>query len=140
MLEYYKMAFDKYADFKTRSTRGEFWWFFLANFLISIGFNILSFAFIASGSDGLAGAIGILSMLYSLAILVPYISVGARRLHDTGRSGWYQLLMFIPLIGIIILIVFWAQEGKPEANEWGPAPGSSGQLDDALVDFDKDIV
>jgi uncharacterized membrane protein YhaH (DUF805 family) len=69
-----------------------------------------------------AANIGILGLVYSLAVIVPTLAVGARRLHDTGRSGWWQLLGLIPVIGIIVLIVWWATDGAPSPNDWGRNP------------------
>ncbi len=92
-----KTCFNKYADFNGRATRSEFWWFVLFLVLVSLGLSVIS---------------AILSALFSLAILLPSITVSTRRLHDTGRSGWWQLIGFVPIIGWIVLIVFMAQEGK----------------------------
>ena len=66
--------------------------------------------------------LGILSIIYSLVVLIPGIAVGTRRLHDVGKSGWMQLVVFIPLIGIIWLIVLWAGEGDYGDNEYGANP------------------
>ena len=60
-----------------------------------------------------------LVVIYGLAVLIPGIAVGIRRLHDTDRSGWWLLLVFIPIVGAIVLIVFWATDGKPEVNQYG---------------------
>jgi uncharacterized membrane protein YhaH (DUF805 family) len=64
----------------------------------------------------------LLALLYGLALFVPNIAVTARRLHDTDRSGWWQLLILIPLIGFIILVVFLGQEGERESNRFGAIP------------------
>ena len=64
----------------------------------------------------------VVMILVSLALLVPTVCVGVRRLHDTDKSGWWLLIALIPLVGIIVLIVFWATEGKRETNQWGPSP------------------
>ena len=140
MIEYFKMAFQKYADFSGRSTRPEFWWFYLANILISMGLYILSLIFIFMEIPMLGGIMMFGFFIYTLAVLIPYLAVAVRRLHDTNRSGWFLLLSLIPLVGPIILIVFWAQETYPQDNNWGPVPGSGSNLEDSLVDFDKDIV
>ncbi|HEY8980241.1 MAG TPA: DUF805 domain-containing protein, partial [Streptomyces sp.] len=66
--------------------------------------------------------LGILSIIYSLAVLLPSLGVSVRRLHDTGKSGWWILIALIPLAGVIILIVFLATEGKREPNAYGPDP------------------
>lgn len=97
-------CFSKYADFNGTATRSEFWWFTLFCWVASMLINFFG------GS--------IASTVFSLATLLPSIAVGARRLHDTDRSGWLQLLWFIPIIGWILLIVWFAQEGK--ANRYTP--------------------
>jgi uncharacterized membrane protein YhaH (DUF805 family) len=141
MIEWYKMAFEKYADFQTRSTRNEFWWFFLANIIIVFGVNIAAgMISMILDTPGIAIAASVLIVIYYLAIFIPYLAVSIRRLHDTNRSGWNLLFGLIPFIGAIILIVFYAQESDPRPNKWGPVPGKSHDLEDALVDFDEDLV
>jgi uncharacterized membrane protein YhaH (DUF805 family) len=96
----------KFAVFNGRARRQEFWFFVLASFVAGC----------------VVGWIPVIGWLFSLALLVPSITVGVRRLHDTGRSGWTELLGLIPLAGIIILIVFWVQEGTAGENKYGPNP------------------
>lgn len=100
-----RTCFQKYATFDGRATRPEFWWFFLFSFLGSLVTGLVS---------------DMISALFSLAILLPSLAVGARRLHDTDRSGWFLLLWLIPVIGWIILIVWAIQEGK-EPNRYTTA-------------------
>ena len=95
-----QVGFKKYADFTGRASRSEFWWFMLLLFLVSAGASMIS---------------QVVSGLFSLATLVPSLAAGARRLHDTNRSGWLQLLWIVPVIGWIIVIVFLVQETKGEA-------------------------
>ena len=135
------MAFVKYADFQTRSTRSEFWWFVLANLIVIFAINILGgmLAGILDAPGIMIGASAIM-VIYALASFIPNLALTVRRLHDTNRSGWFILLGLIPLIGSIILIVFYAQDTDPQPNKWGPVPGKADSLEDALVDFDKDIV
>lgn len=142
MIEWYKMAFTKYADFRTRSTRNEFWWFTLCNILVIFGLVILMGIFGAMEINILSGLFGILYFVYVLASFIPNLAVTVRRLHDTNRSGWFFLISLIPFVGSIILLVFLAQESDPNKNNWGPRPGTGGNesLDEALVDYDKDIV
>lgn len=94
-----RVCFSKYADFSGRAERSEYWWFFLFIILVSLGTSMIS---------------NVLSALFSLGILLPSIAAATRRLHDTNRSGWWQLISFIPVIGAIVLIVFLAQEGKTQ--------------------------
>ena len=86
----------KYANFKGRATRAEYWWFFLAVLLGSAATSLFTLK---------------IYTLFSLATLLPMIAVGARRLHDTNRSGWWQLLALVPF-GVILVIVFLVQESK----------------------------
>jgi len=104
ILQHYINAFKNYANFKGRATRSAFWYFQLVSFIVSVILTIIS--------------AGILSLIYSLAVFIPALALGARRLHDTNRSGWWQLIAIIPLIGIIVLIVFWASKTKPEQNKF----------------------
>ncbi len=119
---------QKYADFSGRARRSEFWFFALFNVIVSIVANVIDSVL------GLpdVGTSGLVSTLAGLALLVPGLAVGARRLHDTGRSGWWLLIGLIPLIGAIVLIVFFVQDSHPQPNQHGPspkggAPGSFGQ-------------
>lgn len=103
-----KVCFSKYVDFNGRASRSEFWWFMLFLVLGTVAAGVVS---------------NKLSGLFSLATLLPSIAVGARRLHDTDRSGWWQLLGFVPVLGWIIEIYFLIQEPK-EPNRFGSAPAS----------------
>lgn len=99
-----------YINFEGRATRAEFWWFFLFNVLVGL---ILS----------LFGRVGTtLQGIWSLAILLPQLGLGARRLHDINKNGWLLLLSLIPVIGWIVLIVWWAKEGDATENQYGPVP------------------
>ena len=110
-MEYFIDALKKYADFTGRARRKEYWMFVL--------FYII-FSAIAAVIDAILGTIA-LSLIYTLALLVPYIAIGARRLHDTDRSGWWQLIGLIPLLGSIALIVLLALDSH-DANEYGESP------------------
>ena len=103
-VEAIKICFAKYADVNGCASRPEFWWWIL--------FTVIATTALQSVSYGLSGA-------FSIATFLPGIAVGARRLHDTDRSGWWQLLWLIPLVGWIILIIFCAEPGKP--NRYGGA-------------------
>ncbi|MCX7566558.1 DUF805 domain-containing protein [Sulfitobacter sp. F26169L] len=110
-----KDGFARYVDFKTRSTRSQFWWWTLWSIIISMVSTAVDFS-IGAGDSGPVG------LLTSLAMFIPSIAVACRRLHDIGRTGWWQLLMFIPLIGWIVLIVFYCTRTQEEANQWGMPP------------------
>ena len=112
-MNWYLGCWKKYAEFSGRARRKEFWMFVLFNFLVSIAVGIV---------DGILGTNGALGGLYSLAVLIPSLAVAARRLHDTDRSGWWQLIGFIPLIGWVILLVFFCSDSKPGENRFGSNP------------------
>ena len=92
-----RTCFGKYVDFNGVASRSEFWWFILFLVIVGVVLNYIS--------PTIGG-------IFTLATLLPQLAVGARRLHDTGRSGWWWLICLVPLIGIIVLIVFWAQPSK----------------------------
>lgn len=99
-------CFTQYASFSGRASRSEYWWFMLFLLLASAACGIVSDK---------------LSAVFSLATLVPAIAVAARRLHDTDKSGWMQLIGLIPIVGWILVIVWLCQVGK-EPNRFGPPP------------------
>lgn len=116
MIEATKACFSKYVTFSGRARRAEYWWFILATILVSIVLGVID------GLLGLGGEFGLLGNIWSLAIFLPSLAAGARRLHDTDRSAWWLLIMLLPLIGVIVLIVFFAQKGTDGANRFGPDP------------------
>jgi uncharacterized membrane protein YhaH (DUF805 family) len=119
MMHWYVDVLKKYAVFDGRAGRQEYWMFFLFNILVGIGFSIIDSV---TGLTKATGGVSPLNTLYSLAVLVPGIAVGVRRLHDTGRSGLMMLLVFIPCIGAIILLIWFASPGEPSSNAYGPPP------------------
>ncbi len=110
-----KDGFARYVDFQTRSTRSQFWWWTLWSILFSIA---------ATAVDGTLGMVesGPVGLLVSLGMFLPSLAVAIRRLHDTGRTGWWYLIILVPLVGWIVLIVFFCTRSEPAANQWGPAP------------------
>ncbi|MFI7586398.1 DUF805 domain-containing protein [Spongisporangium articulatum] len=114
---------QKYADFSGRARRSEYWWFFLFNLIVSIVASIIDRIV---GLDGVVGSYGVLQLLVGLAFLIPGLAVAVRRLHDTGRSGWWVLIAIIPVIGWIVIIVFLALDGEPQPNQYGPSPKGAG--------------
>lgn len=118
------ICLSKYATFEGRAARAEYWWFWLFNLIIG---SVLAFI-----QGSLGQEIGI-SDLYWLAVLVPGLAVAVRRLHDTGRSGWYLLLVIVPLIGWIILLVWYCSKGEAGPNRFGPNPMGSGPGDNAFA-------
>ena len=117
----------KYAQFTGRSSRKEYWMFFLFTFGVSL---ILSFI---SPSLGMLGAI--IHLIFALGIIVPSLAVAVRRLHDIGKSGWWIFISLVPLIGGIWFIVLMASNSQDGPNEYGPhpdSPGGAGGADDVL--------
>ena len=110
-MNWYLGVLKKYADFNGRARRKEFWMFFLFNLIVAIVLGVI---------DSMIG-IPVLGLIYSLGVLLPSLAVGARRLHDTGKSGWWLLLGLIPLVGLI-LIIFWVMDSNPGDNQYGPNP------------------
>ena len=121
-MNWYLEVLKKYAQFSGRARRKEYWFFALFSTLISL---LLIMIDSATGTLRVASGFGLLSGLYSLAVLIPSLAVAVRRLHDTNRSGWWLLISIIPLIGAIVLIVFLASDSDPETNEYGPNPKSA---------------
>ncbi len=118
-----RTCFSKYATFSGRARRAEFWWFALFNLIANFVLNIVDGVFFGFGHGMMGGNAGQpLSALYSLAVFLPSIAVGARRLHDTGKSGWWLLLMLIPVVGFIVLIWWYATAGDVGPNEYGADP------------------
>jgi uncharacterized membrane protein YhaH (DUF805 family) len=109
-----KVVLENYLNFEGRARRAEFWWYALANLIITIVLNLID-----AGLGWGSGYGGVLSGIYGLAVLLPGLAVGIRRLHDTDKSGWWLLLVFIPIVGLIVLIVFWATDGTRGANAYG---------------------
>jgi uncharacterized membrane protein YhaH (DUF805 family) len=130
-VEAIRAGFNNYANFSGRATRPEYWWWFVFSWIVSVVSNALDrWARVgAIESPSYAGvAVGLITGIVALALLIPSWAVLVRRLHDTNRSGWWWLLVFIPIIGWIILIVFLASEGTPGPNRYGPSPsGPLGQ-------------
>ncbi len=112
-MHWYLEVLRQYADFGGRSRRTEFWTFMLFHLIILLVLRII---------DGLTGTSGLISSIYVLGLLVPMIAVSVRRLHDTDRSGWWLLAVFFPFLGVIVLLLFMAQESDAKSNEYGPSP------------------
>ncbi|MDD8024760.1 MAG: DUF805 domain-containing protein [Paracoccaceae bacterium] len=124
-----RTCLQKYVTFSGRATRPEYWWFVLFIVLGQILLNIIDSMLFNTGgvSHGpgfwaYRGNSGPLSGLFGLAVLLPAIAAGVRRLHDTGRSGWWLLITFIPLIGGLVLLYFFVQPSDPGRNDFGPHP------------------
>ncbi|PIT60489.1 hypothetical protein BHC47_01090 [Snodgrassella alvi] len=114
---YIKCVTTDYFKFQGRARRKEYWMFTLFSFIIYMILSII-FENIMSSPAGYT----ITSTIYSLAIFIPSFSVTVRRLHDTNRSGWWSLLAFIPVIGILILLIFMLLDSTPSDNNYGENP------------------
>ena len=126
-IDYFKLAINRFIEFDGRSRRSEFWYFVLGNIILTIGAGIL---------DGIMGT-GLFDNVVSLVLFLPGLAVSIRRLHDIGKSGWW-ILIALTGIGFLILLFWYAQEGEPGENEWGPDPltedyGYSDHFDDSTV-------
>lgn len=128
-----KLGFHRYAMFTGRSSRPEFWWWVLFSFLVNV---VVGGALTALGADWLGQLVG-------LALLLPGLAVGARRLHDTGRSGWWQAAVYLPgllallggfflvigliamLVMVVLLVVWLATPGDASSNGYGPPPSAA---------------
>ena len=117
-MNWYISAWKKFVDFNGRATRSEYWYFVLFNFIVTVLLSMLDLAF---GLYDMESSIGVFSGLYSIAAILPGLAVGARRLHDIGRSGWWQLIVLIPAIGAIVLAIMFMLDSK-EDNEYGVKP------------------
>jgi uncharacterized membrane protein YhaH (DUF805 family) len=117
-----RTCLNKYVDFTGRARRSEYWWFFLFNVGVSIVASIID-AIIGTRSGN---GFGLLEGLAGLALLLPGLAVGARRLHDTSRSGWWLLIGLVPCIGFIVLIIFFVQDSHGD-NSYGPSPKAGAQ-------------
>jgi uncharacterized membrane protein YhaH (DUF805 family) len=107
-----RSGFDHYVRFDGRASRPAFWWWFLFSILVAVA---------VSAMDGTIFEESMLLTLFVWAVLIlPSLSVAIRRLHDTNRSGWWILISFIPIIGSIVLLIFYLQESDPDDNSYGP--------------------
>lgn len=118
-MSWFLLALRKYATFEGRSRRSEYWYFVLFCLLIV---GVLAMLDALLGTYSLAGGVGLLSGLFSLAMLVPTLAVSCRRLHDTGRSGWWLLIVCVPGMGAMVLILFLARDSEHAVNEHGGNP------------------
>lgn len=120
-MNWYLKVLKQYFDFSGRARRKEYWMYTLFNVIVAFALGII---------DGITGAklggemFGLLGTLYTLAVLIPGIAVGVRRMHDLDRSGWWLLIAFVPVIGAIVLLVWACSEGSRGSNRFGPDPKS----------------
>ncbi len=118
----YLEAFKKYATFTGRSRRKEYWTFALINLVISVLLSVIGSLPALASSEGAVMLFAILQALFFLVVLIPSLAVTVRRLHDSGKSGWWILIWFIPFIGVIVGLVFMLLDSQPGDNQYGPNP------------------
>ena len=118
-MNWYLKALNQYADFNGRARRKEYWMFFLFNMVFAVLASLID---IAAGTANLDSGSGLFQGIYSLAVLIPGLAVGVRRLHDVGKSGWMLLIALIPIIGAIWLLVLMVTDSKEGTNKWGENP------------------
>ncbi len=117
-MNWYLEALKKYAVFSGRARRKEYWMFALFNLIITIVASIIDSTVFGTAFDGF----GPLYSIYTLAVLIPALAVSVRRLHDIGKSGWFLLIVFIPIIGAIWLLVLTCTDSQSGDNPYGPNP------------------
>jgi uncharacterized membrane protein YhaH (DUF805 family) len=122
-----KNNFSKYVTFSGRAARSEFWWwglFVMVTNLVLSWVDIALFGTVETGVGRVSGYtdMPVLSSLFLLATLLPSISVTVRRLHDRDKSGWWYWLFLVPIVGPIVLLVWFILEGTRGANSYGPDP------------------
>lgn len=118
-----RSVLTQYANFTGRARRSEYWWYALATAVVYFVLGIVAAAIHTS----------VLTYLVALALFVPTLAVSVRRLHDTGRSGWWVLVDLVPLVGWIVLLVFFVQDSQPGANAYGPSPKEADVVPGAIA-------
>jgi uncharacterized membrane protein YhaH (DUF805 family) len=138
-MDWMLLPLRRYARFSGRARPREYWMFVLFLFLCLVGLSIVEGVLGLTTADhwfqrgpwwasaGYSTRGGPLTGLFSLAILIPYIAVAVRRLHDTDRSGWWLLIVFFPIIGSIVLLIFFIMGGTRGPNRFGPDPVEMGE-------------
>ena len=115
-MNWYVEVLKKYTVFNGRARRKEYWMFFLVNIIIMLGLDFIAWAL--PNQYGLFAYLCLLpAVLYPLAVLLPGLAVSVRRLHDTGRSGWWWLINLVPFIGFIVFLVFVVQDSQPRQDQ-----------------------
>jgi uncharacterized membrane protein YhaH (DUF805 family) len=118
-MDWYLEVLNKYAVFEGRARRKEYWFFMLFNVLISMVLGI--FDRLLGNFDPLSG-VGFFGFIYMLGIMIPGLAVSVRRLHDSGRSGWWLLMSLIPVIGSLVLLYFMLCNSDTGSNQYGASP------------------
>ena len=119
-MSWYLLAWQRATEFSGRSRRKEYWYFQLFNGIVMIFIALFAIAFSDQGKPAPI-PFGLMAV-YGLVVFIPSLAVTVRRLHDTGRSGWWYFIAFVPLIGGLILFIFTLLDSDPDRNEYGPNP------------------
>lgn len=120
-MNWYLDAWKNYINFQGRARRKAYWMFVLFNIIAAVLAGVLDGVLGLGGESGY----GLISGVYSLAVFLPGLALAVRRLHDTGRTGWWMLIGLIPIIGWIVLLVFFVTDSQPGSNQYGPNPKES---------------
>lgn len=120
-MKWYVVPWKKYAEFSGRAGRAEYWTFTLINMVIGVALCVIALL-TAGGEHGSFGPAMFLYWVFLLAAFIPGLAVLVRRLHDTDKSGWWFLIVFVPIVGGIVLLVFMLLDGTPGPNQYGPGP------------------
>lgn len=122
-MSWFVKCLKNYANFKGRARRKEYWFFFLFVWIMAIVAMLLDNLLSTTYSMGLVTLpYGVIYSIVMVALIIPNLAVLVRRLHDTGRSGVWFFIIFVPVVGLIMMLVFLLTEGTPEANAYGPNP------------------
>jgi len=115
-------VFNQYATFTGRARRSEYWWFALANAVLSIILYVAQLWLLFNGDDTTLTIFFIFQYVLGIALFIPSLAVSVRRFHDIGKSGWNFLWVLIPIVGVILLIVWFSQDSDVNSNKYGPSP------------------
>ena len=119
MFDWYYKVILNYTNFNGRARRQEYWYFTLVNVLVNLVMGIIDRVI---GSVMQMDNFGFFSVISALFIMIPSIAVTVRRLHDSGRTGWWALIAFVPVIGILVLLYFLIQDSEEGSNQYGVSP------------------
>ncbi len=136
-MEYYIEAFRRYFEFHGRSSRSEYWYFALFNIMIMIALGVMS-SIIEEYFN--LHSFFLINSVYFLAILIPSLAVAVRRMHDIGKSGWWLLVYFIPLVGGISLLVLLVIDSEYGRNKYGENPKGIGNYIDEFDEINRHLV
>ena len=115
-----RSVLTQYVGFRGRARRSEYWWFALFNVLVGLAAAILDSVLGTTLGD--SSSTGVIGIIANLALLLPSLAVAVRRLHDTDRTGWWLLLGLVPIVGAIVLLVFFVSDSTPGTNRFGASP------------------